>query len=133
MFLMILSVGVGGACGAILRYLTSTLVAVHFAQQGWLATLYVNLAGCFLMGVFAGFLGNGQAEGLLSSPQLRAMILVGFLGALTTFSSFALDFHHLLGRYSFSVAALYVMGSVIGSLAVFFIGYWFTQTAQTEL
>ena len=90
---MFLAVAAGGACGALLRYALSLLIGAGlFGIAGPMATLSVNIGGSAMMGLLAG----GMAAGLVLPEPLRLFIAVGFLGALTTFSSFALDAGSLL-------------------------------------
>ena len=56
MTLMIISVGAGGALGAIARYLVGMAISHHLPNHGWLATLSVNIVGCFAMGIMAAIL-----------------------------------------------------------------------------
>ena len=130
--MMILSVGIGGACGAILRYLTSVILTSHFAQDAWVATLIVNLAGCLIMGICSGIILGLSADAPVLSPYFRSFMMVGFLGALTTFSSFALDFHQLFLRYNIAAAALYLALSVFCSVLVFYAGLWLIRQVLTE-
>ncbi|MBV6632961.1 MAG: fluoride efflux transporter CrcB [Alphaproteobacteria bacterium] len=113
----ILAVAGGGALGAVSRY------GVGVAMGRWLghgfpvATLTVNIVGSFAMGVLIALLahyGGGQT--------LRAFLAVGFLGAFTTFSAFSLDTILLVERGQTGLAAIYVAGSVIGSVAGLFLG-----------
>lgn len=85
----LLLVCVGGAVGSGLRYSTDLLLtrltpalAISFP----LATLFVNFFGCFAAGVGAGLLSR---EGLKYGPDLKALLLIGVCGGLTTFSAFA--------------------------------------------
>jgi fluoride exporter len=114
---IILAVAAGGAIGAILRHLVNGW-SLHWFGSGfpW-STLFVNILGCFLMGVLV------ETSALLWSPgpALRAMIAVGFLGALTTFSSFSLDAATLYGRGALMTTAAYVIGSVVLSISAFFV------------
>ncbi len=82
---LLLFIGVGGFLGAVLRYLVSGWV------QDWshsstfpYGTVAVNLIGAFLLGLLA---YAGQRYGVFS-PEARALLLIGFLGAFTTFSTF---------------------------------------------
>ncbi|MBU0726126.1 MAG: fluoride efflux transporter CrcB [Alphaproteobacteria bacterium] len=120
---MLIAVAVGGAVGAVARYKINGLMA------GWLGTgfpwgtLTVNLLGCFLMGVLV----ETFALKLEVSPELRALLITGFLGALTTFSAFSLDVAVLSGREAYGPAFLYVGVSVIGSLAAIFLAMRLTR------
>lgn len=115
--LMFAAVGAGGAIGAMARYGVAQLVGPGiFGFAGPMATLIVNVAGSALMGCLAG----GLAAGIALPDAWRGFIAVGFLGALTTFSSFALDTGQLAARQGMAMTALYVGLSVCLSLAAFF-------------
>ena len=120
MTLMIISVGAGGALGAIARYLVGMAISHHLPNHGWLATLSVNIVGCFAMGIMAAILIESPSV----SPAVRSFVMIGFLGALTTFSSFALDIHILLDKQGFMAGVGYLITSVGLSLAMFFAGMW---------
>lgn len=115
---LILAIAAGGAVGAVLRHLVNVQTVLWFGSGFPWGTLFVNVAGCFLMGLLV------EASALLWSPGpvLRGMIAVGFLGALTTFSSFSLDAAFLYERGALFAAAGYVMASVIFSIGAFFAG-----------
>ncbi|MGB1473793.1 MAG: fluoride efflux transporter FluC, partial [Candidatus Puniceispirillaceae bacterium] len=97
----------------------------RFGQAGWMATLAVNLAGCCLMGIFAALL----ASSVYISEPLKSFLSIGFLGGLTTFSSFALDGYDFWMRSDLIGAAGYIGASVILSLASFAIAYGVVRTA----
>jgi len=120
-----LSVGAGGALGAMARYAVAIWMVGRFGQAGWMATLAVNMAGCFLMGVFAALL----ASSVYISEPLKGFLAIGFLGGLTTFSSFALDSYGFWMRSDLIGAAGYIGASVIISLASFAIAYGVVRTA----
>ncbi|GIU10922.1 MULTISPECIES: fluoride efflux transporter CrcB [unclassified Shewanella] len=80
----VLFVALGGSIGAVLRYLISLLMLQVFGSGFPFGTLVVNILGSFLMGVIFAL---GQVSEL--SPELKAFIGVGMLGALTTFSTFS--------------------------------------------
>lgn len=123
---MFAAVAIGGALGAVTRYAVSLAVGGGiFGIAGPLATLAVNVVGSALMGGFAG----AVAAGLAMPEMWRGMIAVGFLGALTTFSSFALDTGALLAKQGHGTTILYVGLSVGLSLAAFFA----VQAAVTSL
>jgi len=114
---MFAAVGAGGAIGAMARYGVAQFVGAGlFGMAGPLATLTVNVAGSAVMGGLAAML----AVGLPLPEAWRGFIAVGFLGALTTFSSFALDTGQLAARQGTAMAVIYVSLSVLLSLAAFF-------------
>ena len=128
MTLMIISVGAGGALGAIARYLVGMAISHHLPNHGWLATLSVNIVGCFAMGIMAAMLIESPSV----SPAVRSFVMIGFLGALTTFSSFALDIHILLDKQGFMAGAGYLITSVGLSLAMFFAGMWLFRAGSGQ-
>lgn len=114
---MFAAVAAGGALGAMTRYAVSLAVGGGiFGVAGPLATLGVNVVGSAIMGGFAGVV----AAGILVPEMWRGFIAIGFLGALTTFSSFALDTGTLLARQGYMTSALYIGLSVGLSLVAFF-------------
>jgi CrcB protein len=115
---MWLYIALGGALGAVSRY-GVTLGAARLGATGFpYATLTVNVVGSFLIGLFVAWIG-GRTE---TNPALRPLIQVGFLGALTTFSTFSLDALILLEQGRFTQAGLYIAVSVLVCLAACFIG-----------
>jgi len=100
----LLWVAVAGAAGTLARYALGGLVhRVLGLALPW-GTLVVNLTGCFLFGLVWSL---GEGEGMLSR-EARAIVLAGFLGALTTFSAFAFETAEMLrdGRYAAMAAYL---------------------------
>jgi fluoride exporter len=80
-------VALGGAIGSVTRYLASNWMAERFGADFPLGTLLVNIIGCFIIGLFMAM----ATERLSISPYWRLLIAVGFLGGLTTFSSFSYE------------------------------------------
>ena len=122
---MFLSVGAGGAIGAMTRYGIAVWMAERYGAASWTATLAVNIAGCFLMGIIAAYL----AISALLSEAARGFLAVGFLGGLTTFSSFALDGYGFWLRGDMLGGAGYISASVLLSLASFSVGFWLFRSA----
>ena len=123
---MFAAVGAGGALGAMSRYAVAQLVGGgFFGIAGPMATLVVNVTGSSLIGALAG----GIAAGMALPEAWRGFMAVGFLGALTTFSSFALHTGQLAARQGMPLTVLYVGLSVGLSLAAFFV----TQALVTAL
>lgn len=80
----LLFVAIGGSIGAVFRYLISILMIQVFGSAFPFGTLVVNMIGSFLMGVIYAL---GQVSHV--SPEMKALVAVGLLGALTTFSTFS--------------------------------------------
>ncbi len=111
--LTIIAVASGGAIGATLRLLINNAVNKHFVHVLPLGTLAVNLAGSLLIGIlFAYFHINTTL-----SPHLKTFMVTGILGALTTYSTFAIESFFLLetGHYAQALAnmALNLFGTII--------------------
>ncbi len=85
-------VGVGGAAGAIARYLLSGVVQERAGGLFPWGTLTVNVLGCLVMGLLAGL---ADARGFMT-PGTRALLVVGVLGGFTTFSAFGNETMNLL-------------------------------------
>lgn len=107
--MQLLYIAVGGAAGSVLRYLTSSAV-YGWAGKGfpW-GTLTVNVLGSLAMGVIATLV----VEKVVLSPELKNAILIGFLGAFTTFSAFSLDTLNLFFNGAVIRAMVYAFASVI--------------------
>lgn len=82
-----MAIAVGGAFGAVGRYATSLWIYQILGRNFPYGTLAVNFAGSFLMG----FLSILLIERLSVGPEIRAFLLIGFLGAYTTFSTFSME------------------------------------------
>ena len=115
---MLLAVAAGGALGAVGRYLVVSAVGQVFGTGFPLGTIVVNVVGSFLLGA----LTEAMALAWSPSPELRAMIAIGVLGAFTTFSTFSLDVALLYERGALGQAALYAGASVVLSIGAFFLG-----------
>jgi CrcB protein len=107
-------IGVAGAAGALARY--GIGVAVGVRSFPW-ATLGINLAGCLVLG----FVLAGPARRW--SPTTTAAVGVGFLGAFTTYSTFANETDALWRAGRGGAAAAYVAVSIVGGLAAAAAGY----------
>ena len=114
MAVRLLVVAVGGALGSVLRYLTSLAGARLFGPAFPAGTLAVNLVGCFLAGLLFALVDQ---RGLFS-PVTRLLLLTGFLGGLTTFSTFALDTTNLLRAGSWSLGLANFFTNVVGGLTL---------------
>jgi CrcB protein len=112
-----LAVGMGAAIGAWLRWLLG-LALNSLLPALPLGTLAANLAGGFLIGMAVEFFGT--RAGL--PPEWRLFVVTGFLGGLTTFSTFSAEAVNLLGRDDFVWAGAHVAAHLVGSLVLTFAG-----------
>lgn len=111
-------VAAGGAVGSVARYLVGVWsVRVLGLAFPW-GTLIVNLVGSFAIGLLAELI----ARRFNASMELRLLLVTGFLGGFTTFSAFSLDTIALYERGQVTTAAVYVLVSVVLSLAATFAG-----------
>jgi CrcB protein len=111
-------VALGGALGALARYfLARSLYSVLGTAFPW-GTLGVNLLGCFLLGVIIALV---EERGLLG-PEARSLLAVGFLGAMTTFSTLVYESYGLLRDGAYLLYLGYVAVSLLGGLAAFVLG-----------
>jgi CrcB protein len=114
-----LLVGIGGAIGAMARYGTGVLVGQLWRDPFPLATLLINIAGSLAMGLLVGWFARVLPP---SQEEIRLLVAVGILGGFTTFSAFSLDTIALLERGDVLQAGVYVLLSVIASIAALWIG-----------
>jgi CrcB protein len=108
-----LAVALGGALGAVSRYGSSRLLATWLGAGFPFGTLAVNVLGSGIAGwLFVRLVENGHG-----SDSLRALLIVGFLGAFTTFSAFSVETLRLLDNGSVGLALLNVLLNVVSCLA----------------
>jgi CrcB protein len=105
----ILSVALGGAIGAVLRHLVNVSPLSTVFEKFPLPTLAINISGSFLIG----FLLILFADKIVVSQSIRMMLVVGLLGAFTTFSTFELEIYGLIRERLFMLAAGYLLLSVV--------------------
>ena len=105
----VLMVAVGGGIGATTRYLVSTWAAEKFGTNFPYGTLIVNVVGCFIIGLFMTLV----TERFIVSPYWRLFVTVGFVGGLTTFSSYSYETLKLLQDANIVMALYNLMGNVI--------------------
>jgi fluoride exporter len=114
----ILLVAIGGATGSVARYLTGIAMTRWLGPAFPWGTITVNIVGSFAIGLLAELV----ARKLSASVEMRLLLVVGFLGGFTTFSSFSLDALALFERGQTLSAFAYVSASVLLSLAAAFGG-----------
>jgi len=115
----VLSVGIGGFVGSVLRFLLHG--AVQRMTPGWVlpaGTLVVNLGGCFVIGIIA-----GATEGLALGSSARSFVFVGLLGGFTTYSTFGYETFALLRGGAAGAAAASVGLHLVAGLAAVWLGF----------
>ena len=112
--IVFLGAGLGGALRHGVNVGAARLLGLGFP----FATLAVNVAGSFAMGLLAGYFAYRTGV----SQHMRLFLTTGVLGGFTTFSAFSLDTAVLIERHAYGQAAAYVLTSVIISIAAVFVG-----------
>ena len=108
-FMEVVSVGLGGFLGTLLRYVVGVVCQSATGASGFpIGTLIVNALGCFLMGVL-----QGAASKAGWSREIVIVLGVGVLGGFTTFSAFGWDWLRLLQAHKQGVAIVYVLLTLI--------------------
>ena len=113
----------GAGLGALLRVWFNT-VSVGFSAIVPMGTLISNLLGCYLVGIAVAFFANHPAV----SSEWRLFIITGFLGGLTTFSSFSADVVSLLERGQLTWGLGLALMHVCGAIALTLLGIWTYQS-----
>lgn len=111
MFKSILLVGIGGFFGSIARYGVKLLTDKYLPLNFPYATLIVNLLGCFIIGLLFGYVGKEHAN-----STLWMTMGIGFCGAFTTFSTFAMENNFLVADKQSTTAIVYTMVSLVAGI-----------------
>ena len=115
---MIIAIAIGGAAGAVGRHFVNIGMASLLGHGFPWGTLTVNVVGSLIMGLLV----HLMAVSWTVSPEIRALLTVGGLGAFTTFSTFSLDAVVLYERGAIVAAAIYVIVSVVAAIGALFLG-----------
>jgi CrcB protein len=118
-----LAVGFGGAIGCWIRWMLGVLLNPIFPTLP-LGTLAANLTGGLIMGCMMGVIEHFQTL----PPEVRLFIMTGFLGGLTTFSTFSAEANTLLLRGQLMWFGAHVAVHLVGSLAMTILGIFLTRT-----
>ena len=112
-------IAIGGALGAVLRYLSVT-AALRLLGPGFpYGTLFVNVAGSLIMGFAAAALLER-----VGNDRMYLFLMTGVLGGFTTFSAFSLEALYLIERGRVAASVVYIGGSVGLSIFALMIGLW---------
>lgn len=116
----ILAIGSGAFIGAVMRAYLNGIVNHHFPHTLPFGTLTVNLLGSFIIGVLFAYFSYST----FFSPQAKSFLTTGFLGGLTTYSTFAMETFFLLSGGQLLMAALNMALNTFGTIAMAASGYY---------
>lgn len=111
-------IAIGGAAGALLRYMVSGFVHSYASGTFPWGTLVVNLSGCLVIGILWQLFEN-----LSFSPNMRSFMFIGMLGAYTTFSTYGLETFNLMREKEIGYVLLNFLGSNILGVGMVFLGF----------
>jgi CrcB protein len=106
----IVFVGLGGAVGSVIRYLLGVLGAHYLKGTFPIATFITNFVGCLIIGLLIGYFGKSNEI----NPQLKLLLITGFCGGFTTFSTFAAENVQLMENGNYWL----LLGNVVGSVVL---------------
>ena len=118
MLITIIAIALGGALGAVLRYVLGNQISIIFGTNFPFSILIINIIGSFLMGMAIESFNLFS----ISSEPMQKFLTVGILGAFTTFSTFSLDAIDLITKNRVSDAFIYIFASVILAVGFLFLG-----------
>jgi CrcB protein len=104
----LLLISLGSAIGGAGRYLCSLLLNKYFNTSFPISTLFVNIVGCFLIGVIFGYLVDHNIDSVYKN-----FLTVGILGGFTTFSTFSFESIRLLQNDNYLYFSLFITGNII--------------------
>lgn len=113
----------GGGLGAVSRYSVGLLAMRFWGHHFPWGTLMVNLAGCFLAGLIYGLAERAR----WITPELRLLLITGYLGAFTTFSAFALETINTARAGLMQQSLTNILVNTLGGIALAFLGIWLAQ------
>jgi CrcB protein len=116
--LPLILIGLGGFAGAIARYLVDTEISARLGHVFPFGTLMVNLTGSFALGLLVAL----SAERGILPADIRGPVLIGFLGAYTTFSTYMLESWRLIETGTIGLAAVNLFGSVALGMGALVLG-----------
>jgi CrcB protein len=118
-----LAVAIGGALGSVARYALSSWIFDITSHKFPYATLIVNVAGSFVMGILFVVI----VERAALPAEMRSLLMIGFIGAFTTFSAFSLDALGLWQNGHVLMSVIYMITTVILCLVAISTAIWLTR------
>ena len=123
-------VAIGGALGAMARFALNVALQRDIAFP-W-GTLSANLFGCLIMGVVAQLVATADwfNNAGFVPDQYRLLFAIGFCGSFTTLSALVMELHTMLQRNELLYSFAYLVATVIGGFACFYIGFMLTRAIR---
>ncbi|HRG59502.1 MAG TPA: fluoride efflux transporter CrcB [Bacteroidia bacterium] len=115
----IIIVGLGGAIGSSLRYITNLLMQKCINNGLPWGTLIANVLGCLLIGILMGYFTKTSIQ----NNEYKLLLVTGFCGGYTTFSAFAFENFYLIQQGNYTNTILYILVSVLGGILAVFGGF----------
>ena len=119
----IILIGLGGGAGSILRFLVSYFTKKQWSGEFPLGTFLINLSGSLLIGLLIGYLLKLQSDW----TDFRMLLVVGFCGGFTTFSTFALESFELINSGKITISLVYALSSLILGVILVWLGILFAK------
>ncbi len=123
MLIKFLCIALAGSFGALSRYILAGFIQEIFGQTFPAGTAVVNIAGCFLFG----FIVTLVDEKMVLPPELKPYLLTGFMGAFTTFSTYAFETAYLIRYSQWFLALANIFGQTIFGLIFLFAGIFLAR------
>lgn len=118
MWKTLLGIAIAGAAGTLARYGLSELIDRRISHN-FFGTLAANALGCLLFGVALAWLSSRYVP----EHPVRLMVLTGFMGAFTTFSTYAFLSSNLIGKHQYAYAAAHILAHNVLGIGLFFLGW----------
>lgn len=119
----LLLVGIGGGLGSICRYFAGTLIQQKSTSTFPIGTLTINILGSLLIGLLIGIVGKNFSY----SMDIKLLLITGFCGGFTTFSTFSAENFQLLQNGQYSWAFIYTLTSITLGILAMGCGWWMTK------
>jgi fluoride exporter len=123
------AVFIGGGLGAVGRFLLSRFISVRVSTNIPVGTFVVNISGALLIGFIFELIDAAAAPAVM----LRSLVIIGFLGGYTTFSTYALETMLLLQRHEYASAGMNLLLHTVTGLVAVVVGMLAASACQTWL
>lgn len=120
-------ISLGAVVGANARFVLGRAIVDRYGASFPYGTLFINLTGAFFIGLLLTLL----TEVLVADPRWRLMLVIGFLGSYTTFSTFTYESYALIDRGDWAKLATYVIGSNVVGISACILGVVAARTIDS--